>query len=229
MPVITRSFTDRNPITASPFSRKEEPREVRMGFCDEVEDDQARVIAATVGDGARHSIYAPNGQAVGSPAYEYKMEWYRAPDELPAREGRVRSSGSLRLRRFQCRAERRGRARSRRSGAAPSCARTRSARPFARCSELGLADTLRLHHPEPGIFSWWDYRMLAFPKNRGLRIDAILASETLAAHCTMPAGSSARCAKGKNRPITRRSGRSSICRRTFQRKRSTSRLCGAVP
>ena len=35
-----------------------------------------------------------------------------------------------------------------------------------------LIDTLRLHHPEPGLFTWWDYRMLAFPKNRGLRIDA---------------------------------------------------------
>ena len=54
---------------------------------------------------------------------------------------------------------------------------------FRALKELGLADTLRLHHPEPGIFSWWDYRMLAFPKNRGLRIDAILAGSELAAKC----------------------------------------------
>ncbi len=56
---------------------KEEPREVRMGFCDEVEDPQARIIAATVGDVRVISVYVPNGQAVGSPAYQYKMEWYR--------------------------------------------------------------------------------------------------------------------------------------------------------
>src|SRR5438034_123181 len=43
---------------------------------------------------------------------------------------------------------------------------------------------VRIHYPEPGLFSWWDYRMLAFPKNRGLRIDAILASKSLAEHCS---------------------------------------------
>jgi len=47
-----------------------------------------------------------------------------------------------------------------------------------------LRDTLRIHHAEGGLFSWWDYRMLAFQKNRGLRIDAILASESLAELCT---------------------------------------------
>jgi exodeoxyribonuclease-3 len=62
--------------------------------------------------------------------------------------------------------------------------------------ELGLADTLRLHHPEAGIFSWWDYRMLAFPKNRGLRIDAILAGSELAAECT-DAGVAREMRKGK--------------------------------
>ena len=50
---------------------------------------------------------------------------------------------------------------------------------------IGLVDTLRLHHPESGLFTWWDYRMLSFPKNRGLRIDAVLASKTLADKCTV--------------------------------------------
>ncbi len=47
----------------------------------------------------------------------------------------------------------------------------------------GLVDTFRLFHPEPGAYSWWDYRMLAFPKNRGVRIDLILATPDLAARC----------------------------------------------
>jgi exodeoxyribonuclease-3 len=54
---------------------------------------------------------------------------------------------------------------------------------FRQLYESGLRDTLRLHHQEGGLFSWWDYRMLSFPKNRGLRIDAILASEALAKKC----------------------------------------------
>jgi exodeoxyribonuclease-3 len=45
----------------------------------------------------------------------------------------------------------------------------------------GLVDTFRLHHSEPGAYSWWDYRLLAFPKNRGARIDLILATPDLAA------------------------------------------------
>ena len=59
-----------------------------------------------------------------------------------------------------------------------------------------MIDTLRMHHPESGLFSWWDYRMLAFPKNRGLRIDAILANKSLASHCR-DAGIERELRKGK--------------------------------
>jgi exodeoxyribonuclease-3 len=41
-----------------------------------------------------------------------------------------------------------------------------------------------MHHPEGGIYSWWDYRMLAFAKNDGLRLDYIFATEPMAARCT---------------------------------------------
>src|SRR6478672_5348253 len=56
---------------------REEPREVRIGLGDGLEDDQARVIAANIGYVRVISVYAPNGQAVGSTAYQFKMEWYR--------------------------------------------------------------------------------------------------------------------------------------------------------
>jgi exodeoxyribonuclease-3 len=49
---------------------------------------------------------------------------------------------------------------------------------------LGLADSFRLFDQPPNTFSWWDYRQLAFPKNRGLRIDHILLSSPLVARCT---------------------------------------------
>ena len=68
-------------------------------------------------------------------------------------------------------------------GAARSCVGGR-ARSFSELCGTQLIDTLRLHHHESGIFTWWDYRMLAFPKNRGLRIDAVLASKEFAKRCT---------------------------------------------
>jgi exodeoxyribonuclease-3 len=49
---------------------------VRSSLCDEVADPQARLIAATIDDVRVFSIYAPNGQAVGSLAYDYKLKWY---------------------------------------------------------------------------------------------------------------------------------------------------------
>lgn len=157
---------------------KEELREVRAGLCDQVDDPQARVLAATVGDARVYSIYAPNGQAVGAPAYLYKMDWYERlarclRDDEPALD-RVALCGDFNV--------------------APDdadvhdpalwlgsimCSDGERAAFRALC-EVGLQDTLRLVHPEPGLYSWWDYRMLAFPKNRGLRIDAILAGRDLA-------------------------------------------------
>jgi exodeoxyribonuclease-3 len=67
---------------------------------------------------------------------------------------------------------------------------------FRQLCESGFRDTLRLHHKEGGLFTWWDYRMLSFPKNRGLRIDMILASEALARKCTA-AGIDRDARKGK--------------------------------
>jgi exodeoxyribonuclease III len=55
---------------------------------------------------------------------------------------------------------------------------------FQEIVSLGLVDVTRLHHQGEGPFTWWDYRMLAFPKGDGLRIDHIFASKSLAASCT---------------------------------------------
>jgi len=49
--------------------------------------------------------------------------------------------------------------------------------------EWGLVDVFREQHPEGGIYSWWDYRMLGFPKNDGLRIDYLLATPPVADRC----------------------------------------------
>lgn len=156
-------------------------RDVRPSLCDEVADAQARVIAATVNDNVRvFSIYAPNGQAVGSPAYRYKLRWYQRLRDCLVREKlpNLLVCGDFNV--------------------APQDIDVYDAnlwRGAIMCSEeerralsdlyrLGLQDTLRLHHKEGGLFSWWDYQMRAFEKNRGLRIDAVLASKSLADRCT---------------------------------------------
>jgi exodeoxyribonuclease-3 len=48
----------------------------------------------------------------------------------------------------------------------------------------GLVDTFRKHHDGGGLYSWWDYRQGAFPRDRGLRIDHIWATQALAGRCT---------------------------------------------
>ena len=154
-------------------------RDVRPSLCDEVIDPQARVIAATIARLRVFSIYAPNGQAVGSPAYEYKLHWYRRLRDCVAKEN---TTDLILCGDFNVAPEdldvydpdlwR---------GAIMASEGERAA--FRELCNLGLWDTLRIHHKEGELFSWWDYQMRAFEKNRGLRIDAVLASESLAKKC----------------------------------------------
>ena len=74
---------------------------------------------------------------------------------------------------------------------------------FRRLLDLGLKDAFRLFE-QPEKFSWWDYRMMAFRRNTGLRIDHILLSPALANGC-LPARSTRRRASSSGPPTTRRS------------------------
>ena len=47
--------------------------------------------------------------------------------------------------------------------------------------DAGVTDVVRPHTPGPGVYTYWDYQQLAFPKKRGMRIGFVLASEALAA------------------------------------------------
>ena len=145
------------------------------------DDDQKRLIAATI-DGVRVvCAYVPNGQSVGSDKYAYKLRWCEAAEaylrdaiatfrdlafvgdmniapeprdvhDPAAWEGQVLFSGPERA-------------------------------AFGRWIALGLLDSFRLFDQPPKTFSWWDYRMLAFPKNHGLRIDHVLVTPSMAARC----------------------------------------------
>ncbi len=165
---------------------------VRVSLCDEEDDPQARVISAGIGSLTVYSIYAPNGQMVGSPAYEYKLRWFARLRRCLAREDveRLVVAGDFNVapkdEDVHDPALWRG---------AIMCSDGERAA-FHELLGLGLIDTLRLHHREPGVFTWWDYRMLAFPKNRGLRIDAVLVGKELGNHC-VAAGVEREMRKGK--------------------------------
>jgi exodeoxyribonuclease-3 len=158
---------------------KTELCEIRSSLCDEVVDPQARVIAATIGQLRVFSIYAPNGQAVGSPMYEYKLQWYRRlRDCLPKEKSvDVIVCGDFNVAPEDIDVYNPELWR----GAIMASNGERAA--FRELCSLGLHDTLRIHHKEGGLFTWWDYQMRGFEKNRGLRIDAVLASESLAKDC----------------------------------------------
>ena len=171
---------------------KTKPRDVRLSLCDEVVDPQARVIAATVDNLRVFSIYAPNGQAVGSPAYEYKLNWYARLGGCVAQE---KSADLVVCGDFNVAPEDVDVYNPDLWRKAIMCSNGER-KAFRQFCEAGFRDTLRLHHKESGLFTWWDYRMLSFPKNRGLRIDMILASEALARKCTA-AGIDRDARKGK--------------------------------
>jgi exodeoxyribonuclease-3 len=148
---------------------------------DGVDDGQARLIAGTVGGIRILSVYAPNGQSVGSDKWQYKLAWLerlRAHlDKTYTRNTPLVLAGD-----FNVAPE----ARDVHDPAEwePSVLYHPEARAaMARVREFGLYDTFRLHHKDGGFYSWWDYRLLSFPKNRGLRIDQIFVSEPLVARC----------------------------------------------
>lgn len=160
---------------------RELPRDIVHGIPD-FDDPQARVIAATVADIRMVCAYFPNGQAVGSDKYEYKLKWLRAltrwlKDEL-SRYPRLALLGDYNI------------APDDRDVHDPLAWRDQilcsvaEREAFQRLLELGLTDAFRLFEQPEKTFSWWDYRMLGFQKNQGLRIDHVLLSPPLAPLCT---------------------------------------------
>jgi exodeoxyribonuclease-3 len=151
-------------------------------LCAAGEDGQARVIAATIKDIRVFCVYAPNGQAVGSPPFQYKLRWF-----VELRDCIAKALNAFRdvvvCGDFNVAPDDRDVHDPRLWRGAIMCSEEERAA-FRALEEVGLRDTLRIHHADAGLFSWWDYRMMAFQKNRGLRIDEILVTDSLAKRCT---------------------------------------------
>lgn len=145
------------------------------------EDPQRRLLAATVGDLRVVNVYCPNGEKVGSEKYAYKLAWFerlrRFLGEELARHPRLVVLGDFNV------------APEPRDVHDPAVweGQVLFSEPereaFRALLATGLSDSFRLFEQPPGEFSWWDYRMGAFRRNLGLRIDHVLLSEPLRAAC----------------------------------------------
>ena len=144
-------------------------------------DTDARIVWATCGGVRVVSVYVPNGRELTADHYRYKLDWlgrlrdhldrHHSPDErlvilgdwnIAPADDDVWSTEAF-------------------EGCTHVSPPEREA--LARVKEWGLVDTLRGRYPEPGIYSYWDYRNGDFHKKRGMRIDYLLSSAALAPHC----------------------------------------------
>jgi exodeoxyribonuclease-3 len=144
-------------------------------------DEQKRVIAATVQDLRVVCVYCPNGQAVGSDKYEYKLSWFAALRAYLAAELQ-RHPRLVVLGDFNVAPDDRDVHDPKAwEGQVHVSEPERAA--WRALLALGLKDSFRLFEQPEKTFSWWDYRMMAFRRNAGLRIDHILLSDALAQSC----------------------------------------------
>lgn len=150
---------------------------VQRGFDDGVDDTQARFIQVGFGSAMRVlCAYVPNGKTVHSESWDYKLRWYeRLRGHL---EGMRNTEPVILCGDFNIAPDDRDVRNPERWQASVLC-HPDGRRALGRIAEWGLVDAFRVSHPEGGIYSWWDYRMLGFPKNDGLRIDLLYVSEPL--------------------------------------------------
>jgi len=144
--------------------------------------DEARMASAVCGGIRVVSVYAPNGRALDTPFYRAKLAWF---DRLarwlretcdPAQPLVIGGDFNVApedadvydMRAF--------------AGATHVSVPERTA--MAALREWGLVDAYRLHHPEGGKFSWWDYRAGNFHKGLGMRIDHLYVTRSVAERCT---------------------------------------------
>ena len=145
-------------------------------------DPQKRLIAATIGDVRVVCAYVPNGQAVGSDKYAYKLAWLDALHDWVGKQlaetPRLALAGDFNI------APEDHDVHDPAAWAGQILCSDDERAAFRRLQALGLKDSFRLFAQPEKSFSWWDYRMLGFQRNRGLRIDHILLSTPLAERCT---------------------------------------------
>ncbi|OOZ41227.1 exodeoxyribonuclease III [Solemya pervernicosa gill symbiont] len=148
----------------------------------DLDDPQRRILGATINGVRILDLYVVNGSEVGSDKFDYKLNWLEKVS-IHIKNELTDHSDYVVLGDFNI---------------APADADVNDPKAWherilcstperdalKRILDLGFTDTFRLFKQEENSFSWWDYRMNGFRRNRGLRIDLILASSSLAKKCT---------------------------------------------
>lgn len=156
-------------------------RDVQTDLPD-MQDPQRRILAASIGDVRVLNLYVPNGQSVDSEKYLYKMDWLQKVTQYVQQQLALYPKMVV-LGDFNIAPEDRDVHEPKLwEGQVLCSAPERTA--FRQLIQAGLCDTFRQFEQAEGLFSWWDYRMAAFRRNLGLRIDHVLASPALCAVCT---------------------------------------------
>ena len=156
--------------------------DVTRGLPGDPDDAQARYIEATV-TGDAHAIrlcglYLPNGNPAPGPKYDYKLAW------MTRLEARVRTlladetpflmTGDYNI------IPQAEDARRPEAWTEDALFRLESRTAFRRILNLGLIDAIRHRHPQPGLYSFWDYQAGAWNRDDGIRIDHVLLSPDVA-------------------------------------------------
>ncbi len=138
---------------------------------------EARMVAAVCGGVRVVSLYAPNGRVVGSPFYAAKLAWFdrlsRWLAEAASPTEPLLLGGDMNVAPTDADVWDPGACHGGTHVSGPERAA------FGRLLDWGLVDAYRLRHPEPGRYTWWDYRAGMFHKNYGMRIDHLLVTAPL--------------------------------------------------
>jgi exodeoxyribonuclease-3 len=157
------------------------PAEVQINLPN-FEDEQRRLLALSI-DGVRIvNGYFPNGQALDSDKYQYKLRWLAALNEWLrgelARHDRLLVAGDYNI------APEDRDVHDPKAWQGQVLVSEPERQAFRDLQALGLKDSFRLFDQPERSYTWWDYRNLAFRRKMGLRIDHILLSPALAAKCS---------------------------------------------
>ncbi len=143
---------------------------------------EARAIGAMCGGIRMWSLYVPNGRAIGDPHMEYKLRWLSELRDRAAvwadENTPVALCGDWNI------SPQDDDVWSMEYYADKSHVSPPERAAFNAFLEAGFVDVVRPHAPGPGVYTYWDYQQLAFPKRRGMRIDFVLGSPAFADRVT---------------------------------------------
>jgi exodeoxyribonuclease-3 len=149
-------------------------------------DEQQRILAATIPFAGMQPIrlvsaYFPNGQSPDSDKFVYKLAWLKAledwlKDEL-SKNSRLALLGDFNIAPTDTDVH------DPSKWIGQNLVSPEERKAFQQLLDLGLTDSFRMFEQAAKSFSWWDYRMMGFRRNAGMRIDHILLSEALKDKC----------------------------------------------